>query len=261
MDFVFYLDEMYYKKMSNFDSNNLDKTVFIDIGNSSIKLGLKKSSNWKVERFEHIESVKARISEIKHVQEIFVSSVRKEIANRLSDSLNSYLVKILSIEDLKSSTLDYDTPQTLGIDRYLACLGAKSKTKKAVVVIDAGSACTIDYMNENGVYKGGVIMPGLHSFLNIFKNTAPELPEIRPTLPNEFPGKSTKSSLEIGLNQFFVDGINANLDRYSEFGEFDLYVTGGDAERVSEWIGNIGSIDRNLVFEGMEKFLELGIRN
>lgn len=241
--------------MSNFDSESKGFTFFIDIGNSSIKLGWRSGSDWNVEYFQDPVLLRKRMEEVSVITEIVIASVRKEVIAQLKSNFTELHLRVITTDDIPSTELDYNTPETLGIDRYLACLGAKSKTNKAVVVIDAGSACTIDYMDEFGVFKGGVIMPGLFSILGIFNNTAPELPEIAPQLPNEFPGKSTKSSLELGLTQFFADGIDSHLRRYTEnFGDYELFVTGGDAEFIESLNLRAMTPSRTLIFEGMEHF-------
>ncbi|MCG8371909.1 MAG: type III pantothenate kinase, partial [Balneolales bacterium] len=137
------------------------------------------------------------------------------------------------------------------------CLGAYSMAGSAVLVIDAGSACTIDFMNENGVFEGGVIMPGVQTLLKVFHKSAPGLPDFDFEIPESFPGKSSKESLEWGLSQLFLDGLKANLERFEREKEgFELFITGGDAELLAEHAGIASTVRNDLVFIGMEIFLE-----
>ncbi|GAB5409407.1 MAG: pantothenate kinase [Balneolaceae bacterium] len=244
--------------MSNFDSQTSESILFIDVGNSSIKVGFRSDNKWKSHTHKTAVSAANQINNHTYpVQRINLSSVREAVKHSLENEIESHLIWEITIKEIPSEFLDYQTPDTLGIDRYLACLGARAKTNKAVVVIDAGSACTIDYMDEQGVFRGGVIMPGLSSILTIFHKTAPELPLIDVQFPKHFPGKSTRESLELGQIVFFADGISKMLERYTAiFGDHELYITGGDAETIDELIGAKGSIDKNLIFKGMEKFFE-----
>lgn len=243
--------------MSNFDSQKPESVLFIDIGNSSIKVGFKSNHKWTVHTHKTAKEAANQINNHTYpVKSIILSSVREVVKDALESEVESHLIREISIKDIDSNLLDYETPETLGIDRYLGCFGAQSHSSKQVVVIDAGSACTIDYMDEKGVFQGGVIMPGLSSILNVFTKTAPELPSIEVQFPKHFPGKNTAESLELGQVVFFADGVSKMLERYTAiFGEYELYISGGDAEVVHELIGNKGKVAKNLIFEGMERFI------
>lgn len=242
--------------MSNFDSNNTDSTIFVDIGNSSIKIGFLEDEKWTVHTFNDALKAAHEINNyVQPVLQVIVSSVRENVSEALINALEHNTVKRITVQDIDPSKLDYETPETLGIDRYLGCLGAQSIAEKPVVVIDSGTACTVDYMDANGVFHGGVIMPGFRSVLNIFKETAPELPEVEVAIPETFPGKSTKTSLQWGLVGFFMDGLISVLQAYdSKFPDYELYLTGGDADLLSLLLGDLGEVRQHLVFEGMKQF-------
>ncbi|MEQ9310141.1 MAG: type III pantothenate kinase [Balneolaceae bacterium] len=244
--------------MSNFDSQKSESTLFIDVGNSSVKVGFKSNNKWKSHTHKTAAMAANQINNHTYpVQRIYLSSVREAVKDSLEGDIESHLIREINIRDIQSDLLDYETTESLGIDRYLACLGAKSKTSKAAVVIDAGSACTIDYIDEKGVFRGGVIMPGLSSVLTIFAKSAPELPSIDVQFPKHFPGKTTKESLELGQVVFFADGVSKMLERYSAiFGDYELFISGGDADTVFGLIGNKGTVEKHLIFDGMEKFIE-----
>tara|TARA_R110000868_G_scaffold37111_14_gene131634 strand:- start:46437 stop:47177 length:741 start_codon:yes stop_codon:yes gene_type:complete len=245
--------------MSNFDLEKQESTLFIDIGNTALKVGFKSDGKWKLNTYKTTEEAAKQV--INHpypVRRIILSSVRETIKDAFEKEVESHLIHEILIKDIDKTTLEYQTPETLGIDRYLGCFGAQIHTNKAVVVIDAGSACTIDYMDEDGVFKGGVIMPGLTSILNIFEKTAPQLPKIKLKFPKHFPGKSTTESLELGQIVFFIDGISKMLERFTSlYGDYDLFLNGGDAESVNELIGFKGQVNKKLLFDGMEKMIKL----
>jgi type III pantothenate kinase len=245
--------------MSKNDSENSKKTLFLDIGNSSIKVAFRNNNAWEksTDNFKSVTYLISWLNQHKDsIQDLVVASVRKDHFELLKNQVTEFEIKNIEISEVPEHNLNYETPKTLGIDRFLGCLGAYAQEKQSVVVVDAGSACTIDIMNENGVYQGGVIMPGLQSILNIFKTSAPELPTIEIEIPTKFPGKSTAESLQWGQVAFFVDGINASLKRYQEsFGDFSLYLTGGDANAISKLISINSKRDEFLIFKGMEAFI------
>ncbi|MBO6621611.1 MAG: type III pantothenate kinase [Balneola sp.] len=245
--------------MSKNDSENSKKRLFLDIGNSSIKVAFRNNNVWEksTDNFKSVTYLISWLNRYKDsIQDLVVASVRKDHFELLRNQVTEFEIKSIEITDVPEHNLNYHTPKTLGIDRFLGCLGALTQEKESVVVVDAGSACTIDIMNESGIYQGGVIMPGLQSILNIFKTSAPELPAIETEIPTKFPGKSTAESLQWGQVAFFVDGINASLKRYQEsFGHFNLYLTGGDARTVSGLISMNSKRDEFLIFKGMEAFI------
>ena len=243
--------------MINFDSQNPESNIFIDIGNSSIKIGFKVSNKWVVHTCKTPQSAAYKIKNHPHpVKHIVLSSVREQVKTALEREIEAHLIYELLVSQINAEQLEYVTPNTLGIDRYLGCLGAYSLTTKSVVVADAGTACALDFMDGSGVYKGGVIMPGLQAILGIFKQTAPELPEIDMNLPESFPGKSTLASLKWGQLVMFTDGVKSMLNRFTgQFGEYDLYITGGDASAVNKLLGEIGTVKPELVFVGMEQMM------
>tara|TARA_Y100001935_G_scaffold121525_1_gene100576 strand:- start:45473 stop:46240 length:768 start_codon:yes stop_codon:yes gene_type:complete len=244
--------------MSNFDSQITPSMVFVDIGNSSIKVAFRRDKKWVTHSYLTAQSAAYEINNHPYpVQHIIMCSVRENVKNALEQEIATRRMYEITLEDIGAETLNYETPETLGIDRYLSCLGARLQSpEEPVVVIDAGSACTIDYMDEKGVFEGGVIMPGLKSMLQVFKRTAPELPEIRPEIPAEFPGKSTTTCLQWGQVGFWVQGIEAMIGNYLDvYGDFKLYLTGGDSEMLNTVTGDMGTVDPNLVFDGMASLI------
>lgn len=244
--------------MSNIDSHSSKNTLYLDIGNSAIKGAYKDGLNWKsmeadkpvsAERFvQWIETNSVLFSEI------VVSSVRKDVLELIQQRLPDIHFQELSVKDIPPGMLNYETVDTLGIDRFLACYGATDQTNNSVVVIDAGTALTIDFMDENNVYHGGLIAPGLAGFNEVLSLKAPALPKVDMEIPKTWPGKSTEDSLKWGHAGFYKMAIEGLLDKYEdEFGSFDLYITGGDGEVIKAMTGRESKLRPFLVFEGMKR--------
>src|SRR5690625_7503237 len=77
------------------------------------------------------------------------------------------------------------------MDRYLACFGAVMSSGCGVIVIDGGTACTVDFMSIGGVFHGGAILPGLTVTEHHFKQSLPELPLPQSEIPSQWSGKTT----------------------------------------------------------------------
>lgn len=231
--------------------------IYIDIGNTTFKAVKRVNVDW-VDLFSapivKTEEIRNWISGIHSDDTIVVTSVRKDINGLLDGLAEKGKVRWIKNSHLANFEMNYDTPKTLGMDRFLGCLGASSKTQNDVIVIDAGSACTIDMMTKAQVYLGGVIMPGLQLYHRAVKTHLPELPEVDRFLPNQFPGHSTRESLQWGINGAFAGSVDYFLRKFkSEGSQPDIFVTGGDAEIVAGFLQEKPKIRKYLVFDGMEE--------
>jgi len=237
--------------------------IFIEIGNTSVKAARVIESGYKrlfTIGIHQTKKLDSELSKLRDNERVVLSSVRKDVTQIVHKHL--YRLKIYQITTAETGNvvLDYKTPETLGIDRVLACLGAAVNSKENdVIVVDAGTACTIDYMTKNYVYKGGVIMPGLELFKKSMRDFLPELPQVPAEIPASFPGGSTDESIRWGIYGGFINAVQSIVDRYQELGtKLAIYLTGGDGEFLSENLkGYKGMYRENLVFDGMEAFIRL----
>ncbi len=238
-----------------------DSVLFIDAGNSSIKFAFMDEQEWQHPvRFKPDDTggmlnwINSRAGEFNFV---IISSVVDRVTRFLIENISQIPCRVLDISDVPPALLDYETPATLGIDRFFVCYGAVARNNCASVVIDSGTACTIDYISEDYVYKGGVIMPGIAVFEQALKLHAPALPAVPRTLPPQWPGKSTTTSLQWGITGAYLDGIYSSLRRYEEqYNHFDLVLTGGNAEWIASVLPWKAEVRPFLVFEGMKRFVE-----
>lgn len=244
--------------ISKFDSINRNNLLYVDVGNSVLKAAFKSTDKWESLNAGEIKNASELVKWInghpKNFSGLVISSVRKDVAEAIFHEEFSIPKKVITASDIPPELLDYRTPETLGIDRFLACYGATNLTENAAVVIDAGTATTIDFMGADDVFRGGLIAPGYISFSNILKTKAPALPDVEHDLPEIWPGKSTVDSMKWGQAGFYKMAIENILKKYEEaYGDFDLFITGGDAEVIEKILGLEQRVRPFLVFEGMER--------
>src|SRR6056297_2734666 len=235
--------------------------LYLDIGNSHIKLAQKKGIEWEIiykASNGSSKNISEVIKEFPNTELIVISPVRRDILNKLLEDLNFVVVKVLTTTLIDRVNLDYTSPETLGMHRYLTCYGAISATDNDVICIDAGTACTVDWITNERIYRGGVIMPGLKLFHKVIDNEFPELPSVDFRIPGNWPGKTTAESVQWGTGGSFVMAIEGFIRKYMEHIEFeaDLFITGGDSLYLTE---NLQSSLRmhhrpHLLFDGMEMF-------
>ncbi|MBO7495869.1 MAG: type III pantothenate kinase [Salinivirgaceae bacterium] len=154
--------------------------------------------------------------------------------------------------------INYATPQTLGLDRIAAAVGASVLFPKSnVLIIDLGTAITIDFLDENNIYQGGVISPGpamRAKALNTFTGKLPmvDLPE-----ESKLTGKTTAEALQYGILNGVSYEIDGYIDAYNQLAEnLKIVVTGGFANIIKRPDVNC---EPNLVIIGLNKILEHSI--
>lgn len=237
--------------------------VFIEIGNSSVKavriIEGNRQNLFRVDLSE--ENLLAdHLLELRKNEFVLLSSVRKDLTSLLKKRVSHLRFHEITRDRLGVIQIDYDTPETLGIDRVIACAGAVEIASSDVIVVDAGTACTVDYMTKSFCFKGGVIMPGLPILRHSMETLLPELPQVEQSIPEHFPGKSTAGAIRIGLNGGFVNAVNSFIQQYRQlYGGAKVLFTGGDGEFIAKSLGAeyVASFHENLVFDGMGTYLRI----
>ena len=121
---------------------------------------------------------------------IIVSSVVQRVNAEITAVCSSEKLFLFKNKHIPVGRISYESYEVMGVDRFLAATGAWMQSRSAVIIIDAGTACTIDYADQEGVFQGGVIMPGLKALEQSLLHKAPALPAIENyTIPDEWPPK------------------------------------------------------------------------
>lgn len=128
-------------------------------------------------------------------------------------------------------------PTTVGHDRLLCAYAAYKRAQGACIVIDCGTAITVDFIDGTGVFHGGAIAPGVSAMLRALPRAAPRLPEVAwgPVELVDGPfGRDTREAMLVGVRAAAVGLAHGLVDRYAEF--FGAYprviATGGDAQEL-----------------------------
>ena len=114
--------------------------------------------------------------------------------------------------------LDVKEPAQVGHDRIADAVGAGTFFKPPYIVVDMGTAVTIDLVDKSGNYAGGAIAPGMHAFTDYLSERAAQLPKINPS-EADFElsvGKNTVEAMYVGCAKGFcklADGIIADIER------------------------------------------------
>jgi type III pantothenate kinase len=152
----------------------------------------------------------------------------------------------------------YESPKDVGADRIVNGVAAYEKYHDTCIIVDFGTATTIDLISKKGEYVGGAIAPGLSIALEALVQRASKLPRIEVVKPREVIGKNTVSSIQAGI--FFgyaglVDGIVERM-QIEYAAPSKVVATGGLAALIAAECSTIGEVDDFLTLDGLRIIYE-----
>ncbi len=246
--------------------------VAIDIGNTNISVGLflkGAEQSIKTAGGAETDKVAANIREAwekipvsKHSKEgkqdgvVIASSVKPVWTEMVRKIVEEELqTKLLIIGENIPFPIDMAIENSIkvGTDRIVAAAAAYSVVGDAVVVLQVGTAVTIDLVDENGVFKGGVIAPGFEASSQALKDSTAQLPKIQIHKPAEVYGKNTTEAINSGLYYSAIATLQEMIRRYAEIlGRWPQTVlTGSGAALIKDDCEFIDSYVPNLVVKGI----------
>jgi type III pantothenate kinase len=239
-----------------------------DQGKSPPKEWEESGSHWAaLDDLEAISEVIRKCRSVAYDQPIvrwLVSSVQPQAL----ESIKRCFYELHPFDELRVLThkdvpiqCQLDIPEQVGIDRLVAAWGAwRSLSRPSpLIVIQAGTAITVDWIDETGVYHGGAIMPGISLTLKYLALGTAHLPWLAPPLdPTQvvIPGRNTHEAIMAGVNAGFVGGIELLIDKYSQQFHGDrkqiqIVLSGGDGPALSKAIKTPIQVFDNLVLKSL----------
>lgn len=214
----------------------------IDIGNSAIKWRISDQRNILLRGSvsHHQDDWSPLLDHALDLRRIRVSNVG---GVALGENLSRWLEKQLDItaefaqSQVRTAGLinGYSQPQTLGVDRWLAVVASWNIVQGPCLVVDAGSALTVDFVSSAGLHGGGYIVPGLYMmFESLYGGTADVRFE-RDRIYAQSPGTNTTEAVQNGCFAMSVALVEKSLGVLEENEtEVTLVLTGGGAQSLSQ---------------------------
>jgi type III pantothenate kinase len=159
---------------------------------------------------------------------------------------------VVSQAEALGVTNGYREPARLGVDRWLALLGAWRRSQTPACVVDCGSAVTIDILDTEGRHQGGWIAPGLHMMRNALRQGT-DLPIVEGEGDGEL-GRDTESAIRNGTLQAVRGLIEQGMLHAPASAR--LLITGGNAAELSQQLNRPNELCPDLVLEGLAGTLE-----
>ncbi len=250
--------------------------LVIDVGNTNIVMGVYAGKTLKAKwrfvtdinatpnAFNALASSLLSASSIgpEKIGKIVISSVVPNVAGNLDFFCGKTIgcpPEWIDVASAKKLNLQvwHDNLEELGSDRIVNAVAAYNKYKTGLIVIDLGTATTIDAVSEKGVYLGGSISPGLGISSKAMFMQSSMLPHVKIGLPPEkVIGKNTIDSMLSGIFYGYaglVDGITKRMIRETNMNPL-VIATGGFASLIYNISESIKIVEPDLTLEGLRLF-------
>ncbi|QQX77120.1 MULTISPECIES: type III pantothenate kinase [Aequorivita] len=236
--------------------------LVIDVGNTLVKLGVFDSGILKHKKTcvksDFLATLAEFFENFPAIADCIVSSVSNLSEHQYSKIQQYCSVLFLNHETKVPFTNRYGTPQTLGIDRIaLVSAAAHLYAQKNVLVIDAGTCITYDFLNSENEYFGGAISPGMLLRYKSLHTFTDKLPLLEANNPKLFIGNTTATSIHSGVVNGVLYEIEGFIEAYKKnYDNLTVILTGGDAHFLRETIKNDIFANSNFLLEGLNHILE-----
>lgn len=240
------------------------RNIVVDIGNTRTKLGVFERGKLTEHYYELSDAVLDQLA-IQPTDRVIASSVGHGL-EQVRALFPPEMTWMNFDRTLKIPlTLDYETPDTLGLDRIAAAVGAMVKEPFAdLLVIDAGSCITTDLITKDHVFHGGSISPGTQMRFKAMHAFTEKLPQIEWSPANEskisIPGLSTQHCMKAGVLKGIQYEIEGYVRHYSGlYPDLKVIMTGGDAQYFENIINRPIFTEESLVLIGLNRVLEYNV--
>ena len=233
----------------------------IDIGNSTVFMGLLQEGKvLKIVR--HPSSSVSFVDWIAGfidgclVERVLLSSVvpsATPLVEEAVKSLTSLKPMVVKRELKPFFKVALEDPTSLGADRIADAAGAMHDYALPVIIIDLGTATTFSVIDNEGVFRGGSIGPGLYTSFRAITEKAAQLKDYQLQAPENVIGTNTQNCINSGIvngHAAMIDGMVRRIEE--ETGEqYQVILTGGAAGKVAPFCKCQLSVDETLILRGL----------
>ena len=203
-----------------------------------------------------------RFKKFKEMTGVIISSV----VPKLNKLFNDFFIEKVSIKpifieqiiDFLNITTFIRDKKSIGSDRVVNVCYAKKKLDSPTLIVDFGTATTIDYINSEDIYEGGVIAPGIDISLRTLNKYTAKLPLINFSMTKKIIGKTTEEAMKSGFYWGYIAMINGLLQKITIEKNIEptVLLTGGNAKYFKNHIKN-SIIDEFFTMKGLNYIYNL----
>ncbi|MBI2974745.1 MAG: type III pantothenate kinase [Deltaproteobacteria bacterium] len=232
----------------------------LDIGNTSTSFGLFSRKHWvkkwRCETREVLKFAAKPNKTLSNLDGIIISSVVPSLNTKISATLKKkFKIKPVFITHKNSGIkIGYPKPKEIGADRLADAVAAWERYKKACIIVDFGTATTLDYIDSSGFYRGGPIAPGIIVANEALYMSAAKLPraKVRPT--QKMIPSSTVQAMQSGIYQGYIGLVERLVKMTAEEvgGRPKIIATGGLSPLIKKGTGIFDAVDPLLTLKGLQ---------
>jgi type III pantothenate kinase len=249
------------------------KSLLLDVGNTRLKWGVAQDG--AIRRTGHIAQDKIRDQGLqvlttklpRRVDEVLASNVAgASFATRLSGVVSAHCDRDVHFARVERSAYgvvnSYRQPRRMGVDRWVAMVGAWAEFGGACVVVDAGTAVTIDALDAEGNHLGGQILPGVALMASALSAETSDIPRIgKAARASDEPLSMFAHNTGDAVRQGALNAVTGAVERAIRLLRSSAYdpalvLTGGDASRILSSLEGSPVHRPNLVLQGLLHMLE-----
>ncbi|HKK12207.1 MAG TPA: type III pantothenate kinase [Flavobacteriaceae bacterium] len=236
--------------------------LIIDVGNSYVKFAVFKRGQIvhksTVELANFTKELKMLINDFPNIGKAIVSSVGRLEPSQVKNLRKQFEVLVLDSNVKLPFKNLYATPKTLGVDRMALASASVSQFPDAnVLIIDAGTCITYDFITSQNEYLGGAISPGMRLRYQALHNLTANLPLLDTEMPKDLIGNSTSRAIHSGVVHGILKEVDGIIGEYQKkYPDLTVILTGGDANFLSNQLKNSIFANSNFLLEGLNFILE-----
>lgn len=238
--------------------------LLVDIGNTQVKYVFQDTAE---SPFSDIVYADYQIFLAQLLQENFSGVTQIILANvqgqEIQDSIRRWAdenkVEFLQVESTKQAfgvTSGYEIPERLGVDRWLAMIGAKQLyPNENLLIIDAGTATTVDLLAGSGQHYGGWIMPGIETLFDSLVMRTKRIDAIASTASNLAFGVNSSACVNHGSWAMTIGAVKEAITQANNIMKLDkILLTGGNGQEIVKLITDNCQLESELIFHGLRCF-------
>ncbi|PYS97944.1 MAG: pantothenate kinase [Acidobacteria bacterium] len=237
----------------------------VDIGNSAIKFGLFEgetlTSKFSIPTKRGATSDEIKLAVDHRVHDSIDSTIVCSVVPEIDPSMRDFLRSLAESDPVfVNNSFDFDLMikyaplDSLGTDRLVNAFAAIERYGVPCIVCSLGTATTIDVVNADREFLGGIIAPGMDAMAEALHLKAPRLPKVAAEKRDNLLGNSTEESVQSGIYNGYVAMVEGLLERVrKEFEIKNTILTGGNAKAVAL---DTDVIDSDLLLNGLRILAE-----
>ncbi|MBT4413856.1 type III pantothenate kinase [Polaribacter sp. Hel1_33_78] len=234
--------------------------LIVDAGNTRVKLAVFEKDTLVEVIFIDVNELLSEIKKILKKYKITagilsnVGFIAEYKMQKLQNLVN--LLVLSSFTNVPFNNL-YETVETLGVDRIaLVAAAVKKYAKRNILIIDAGTCITFDFVNDQSEYLGGAISPGIEMRYKALHDFTSKLPLLEKKIAQNFIGMNTNESINSGVVNGVINELEGVISQYkNKYSDLTVVLTGGDTNFLAKQLKSSIFANQNFLLEGLNEIL------